>query len=324
MLKMHGSRGGTMEIDQLRYFLKVAERQNFTRAGEDLAITQPALSRAVAKLEQEIGQPIFERQTRKVTLTDAGRLLLSRAEQIVALVDDTLAEITDDGESGNVRVGAIPTIAPFFLPAVLRDFRDQHPRANVQVHEETTDKLLQRCSHGDVDVAVLAAPIERQHLEVEPLFEEELLLVMAAENHLSEKKRIRVADLQGQAFVLLDETHCLSDTIISFCRERSFQPVTVEHTSQLATVGELVALGHGVSLVPQMARKLDGSRRRIYRSLSEPKPMRQIVLVWNPYRFQSRVVERFKECVRCAATDADSTGNNRRGRKPPTARPAKT
>jgi LysR family transcriptional regulator, hydrogen peroxide-inducible genes activator len=304
----------TMEIDQLRYFLKVAERQNFTRAGEELAITQPALSRAIAKLEKEIGQPILERQARKVTLTDAGRLLLARAEQIVALVDDTLAEITDDGESGNVRVGAIPTIAPFFLPAILRDFRDQHPRATVLVYEETTDKLLLRCNHGEIDVAVLAAPIERQHLEVEPLFEEELLLVMSADNRLSEKKQIAVADIQGHAFVLLDETHCLSDTIISFCRQRSFQPVTIEHTSQLATVEELVALGHGVSLIPQMARNLDGSRRRIYRSLRDPKPTRQIVLTWNPYRFQSRVVERFKQCVRHAAMDAPSIGK-RRGRK---------
>lgn len=313
-----------MEIDQLRYFLKVAERQNFTRASEDLSITQPALSRAVAKLESEIGQPIFERQARKVTLTDAGRLLLARAEQIVALVDDTLAEITDDGECGNVRVGAIPTIAPFFLPAILRDFRDQHPRANVQVYEETTDKLLLRCNHGEIDVAVLAAPIERQHLEIEPLFEEELLLVMSADNHLSKKRKIAVTDIQGHAFVLLDETHCLSDTIISFCRQRSFQPVTIEHTSQLATVEELVALGHGVSLIPQMARNLDGSRRRIYRSLGDPRPTRQIVLTWNPYRFQSRVVEHFKQCVRRAAMEAATIGKPRRRQKSTGARPAMT
>src|SRR5262245_33516556 len=123
-------KGPLVEVSQLRYFLKVAERQNFTRAGEELGITQPALSRAIAKLEEEIGQPVFERQTRRVVLTDAGRLLQARAEQILALIDDTLAEITDDGESGRIRVGAIPTIAPYFLPSILREFRDQHPRAN--------------------------------------------------------------------------------------------------------------------------------------------------------------------------------------------------
>jgi LysR family hydrogen peroxide-inducible transcriptional activator len=292
-----------MEISQLRYFLKVAERQNFTRAGEELGITQPALSRAIARLEEEIGQPVFERQTRKVVLTDAGRLMEARARQILAQIDDALAEITDDGESGRIRVGAIPTIAPFFLPGVLRGFRDQHPQAHVVVYEETTDRLLQRCHQGEVDMALLAAPVARQYLEVEPLFDEELLLVLSAGHPLAMKKQVTVADIQGHPFVLLDETHCLSDTIISFCRQRSFQPVSVERTSQLVTVEELVALGHGVSLIPQMARNLDDSDRRIYRSLADPKPTRRIVLVWNPYRFQSRVAERFKECVRESARE---------------------
>src|SRR5262245_6812449 len=143
--------GNQVEISQLRYFLKVADCANFTRAGEELGISQPALSRSIAKLEEEIGQPVFQRQTRNVVLTDAGRLLQSRAEQILGLVDDTLAEISDDGESGRIRVGAIPTIAPFFLPSVLRRFRDLRPRANVIVLEETTDKLLQRCNQGEVD-----------------------------------------------------------------------------------------------------------------------------------------------------------------------------
>jgi len=100
-----------VEISQLRYFLKVAERQNFTKAADDLVVSQPALSRSIAKLEDELGQPVFERQSRSVTLTDAGRLLRARAEQILALIDDTLAEITDDGQAGRIRVGAIPTIA---------------------------------------------------------------------------------------------------------------------------------------------------------------------------------------------------------------------
>jgi LysR family hydrogen peroxide-inducible transcriptional activator len=303
-----------MEISQLRYFLKVAERKNFTRASEDLAMTQPALSRSIAKLEEEIGQPVFERQTRMVMLTDAGRLLQARAEQILGLIDDTLSEITDDGETGRIRVGAIPTIAPYFLPRILRSFRDQHPRANVVVDEETTEKLLQRCNQGEVDVAILAAPISRQYLEVELLFEEQLLLVLPVGHPLGEKKQITVADIHSFPFVLLDETHCLSGTITAFCRNRSFQPVTVERTSQLATVEELVALGHGVSLIPQMARDLDSSDRRIYRALAGPKPARSIVLVWNPYRFQSRVANRFKECVRQVAAQVAGTGSHRRER----------
>ena len=287
-----------MELDQLRYFLKIAELGTFTRAAEELKVTQPALSRSIAKLEEEIGRPVFERQTRKVVLTDAGRLLQARAEQVLALVDYTLAEMTDDGRTGRIRVGAIPTIAPYFLPAVLRMFRDRHPQATVVVYEETTDKLLHNCHQGEIDVALLAAPIPKQYLQVEPLFSEELLLVLPPDHALVEKKQVTAADVQACPFVLLDETHCLSDTIVSFCRQRSFQPLSVERASQLATVEELVSLGHGVSLIPQMARDVDRSDRRAYRSLAGPKPTRQVVMAWNPYRFQSRVLERFKECVR--------------------------
>jgi LysR family hydrogen peroxide-inducible transcriptional activator len=287
-----------MELHQLRYFLKVAERGNFTRAGEDLGVTQPALSRSIAKLEEELGQPLLERQTRRVVLTDAGRLFQSRAEQIVALVEDAVNELTDDGETGRVRVGAIPTIAPYFLPSVLRAFRDECPRAQVAAFEETTDRLLHRCNQGEIDVALLAAPVTAPHLHAEPLFDEELLLVLPAGHPLEGKKQVLLSDLRHHPFVLLDETHCLTEAITAICRQRSFQPVTVEHTSQLATVEELVALGHGVSLIPQMARRHDDSRRRVYRSLGNPRPKRSIVQVWNPYRFSSRLAERFKACVR--------------------------
>lgn len=287
-----------MELSQLRYFLKVAQRRNFTRASEELGLSQPALSRSIAKLEESLGQPLFERQTRSVALTDAGRLFQTRAEQILALVEDAQSELTDDGESGRVRVGAIPTIAPFFLPEVLRKFCDQYPRANVAAFEETTDKLLQRCSQGEIDVALLAAPIATNYLKIEPMFEEELLLVLPAGHRLAEKKHITLANLSEYPFVLLDETHCLSGAIMSFCRQKSFQPVTVQHTSQLAMIEELVALGHGVSLIPEMARRLDTCERRLYRSVSRPTPTRSIVMAWNPYRFQSRLQERFKDCVR--------------------------
>ncbi len=284
-----------MEIDQLRYFLQVAERGNFTRAAEDLAISQPALSRSIQKLEEELGQPVFERKTRSVSLTDAGTLLQARAQQVLSILDDTKAEITDDGQSGRVRVGAIPTIAPYFLPENLRRFSAAFPKATVIVQENTTDRLLKSCTQGEIDLAILALPVPAKYLEVEELFEEELLLVLPPDHPLADKPRIRLADVEPLPFVLLEEAHCLSDNIVSFCRQRSFQPVAVERTSQLAMVQELVSLSHGVSMIPAMARRLDQSDRRVYRSLSRPKPMRTIAVAWNPYRFQSRLLKAFRE-----------------------------
>lgn len=287
-----------MDFDQLRYFLGVAERQNFTRAAEDLAISQPALSRSIQKLEEELGQPVFERKARSLSLTDAGKLLKARARQVLTIIEDTKAEITDDGQRGRVRIGAIPTVAPFFLPEVLRTFSREFPLATLIVQEQTTDALIKCCTQGEIDLAILAMPVPAKYLEVEELFEEELLLVLPPNHPLVNKEKIRLSDVESYPFVLLDEAHCLSDNIASFCRQRSFQPVAVERTSQLAMVQELVSLSHGVSMIPEMARQCDQSDRRVYRSLTGRKPTRTVALVWNPYRFQSRLVKAFCEYLR--------------------------
>lgn len=287
-----------MDLDQLRYFLRVAERQNYTRAAEDLGISQPALSRSIQKLEEELGQPVFERKARSVALTEVGTLLQSRAQQVLTILEDTKAEITDDGQSGRVRLGAIPTVAPYFLPKILKEFSSEYPKATLLVQENTTDELLKACTQGEIDLAILALPISAKYLEIEELFEEELFLVLPPEHPLATKAKVRLSDVEPLPFVLLNEAHCLSDTIVSFCRQRSFQPLAVERTSQLTMVQELVSLAHGVSLIPAMARQLDRSDRRVYRSFAGKKPTRTIAVAWNPYRFQSRLLTHFREKLR--------------------------
>ena len=284
-----------MEFDQLRHFLKVAELQNFTRAAEQAGLSQPALSRSIARLEEELGQPLFERQTRKAALTDTGSLLFDRARQILALVDDAKAEICDDGQSGRIRVAAIPTVAPYFLPEVLFSFQRRFPRAQVIVQEDTTDNLLKKIAEGAIDAARAALPIAAKYVDVAVLFDEELLLVCGRQHPLAEKKSVRAGDIEAYPFVLLGEAHCLSDNVITFCRQKSFHPVSVERTSQLAMVQELVALGHGISLIPAMARARDASSSRVYRSLAGQKPTRTIVAISNPYRYHSKLVRRFQE-----------------------------
>ncbi len=293
-----------MELDQLRHFLKAAELSSFTRAAEAVSLSQPALSRSIARLEEELGQPLFERQTRKIALTDAGKLLQTRAQQILSLVDNTKAEICDDGQTGILRVGAIPTIAPYLLPVLLRRFRDAHSLASVIVQEDTTNNLLKKLAEGVVDIALLALPLSAKYLEVEELFEEQLLLVLCKEHALCAKKQIRLTDIESLPFVLLGEAHCLTDNIVSFCRQKAFHPMSVELTSQLATVQELVSLNHGISLIPAMARVLDTSERRVYRSLSGSAPTRKIVMAFNPYRFQSRLAESFKQLLRTYAGES--------------------
>ena len=166
------------------------------------------------------------------------------------------------------------------------------------MQEDTTENLIKRCSHGEIDLAILALPIIAKYLEVEPLFDEELLLVLPVGHPLAASKSVAIDALDSYPFVMLSEAHCLSDNIATFCRRKSVQPVTVERTSQLTTLQELVTLNHGVSIVPEMARKTDTSDRRIYRSFSGEKPTRTVAMMWNSYRFQSKAVKTLMERLR--------------------------
>lgn len=277
-----------IEILQLEQFVAVARAKNFTRAAAELGLSQSALSRSIRRLEDEVGQPLFERKPREVVLTDLGELLLARAKEILHLVDDTFSLISDAGRNGRVRIGAIPTIAPYLLPGLLESFSAAHPGVSVVVQEDTTEQLVRRCSHGEIDLAILALPIIAKYLEFEALFEEELFLVVPAKHPLARARKVTAESVEDCPFILLNEAHCLSESISSYCRRHAVQPVSVERLSQLATVQELVALDHGVSLVPEMARRLDTDKRRVYRSFTDDRPVRTVAMLWNPYRYQSR------------------------------------
>lgn len=292
-----------MDVDQLKYFQCVAETGSFTEAASIMSLSQSALSRSIQRLEEEFGQPFFERNPRSLELTEAGLLFQRSATQILRIIEDTRAEITDDGETGKIRIGAIPTIAPYFLPDVLKQFASAFPRSSLLVHENTTDELIKRLKQGEVDLAILAEPVTEKHVEVERLMDEELFLLLPPGHPLCRQSRIRLKDVEDEPFVMLDEAHCLSDNIVSFCRQRSVLPVTVERANQLATVQELVALSHGISMIPEMAKRLDRSKRRVYRSFCNPRPTRTIVCVTNPYRFHSRLFREFQQRLRSYAEE---------------------
>ncbi len=286
------------DFQALQHFVVLARTKNFTRAGEELNLSKSALSRAIQKLEEQLGQPLFERKPREVILTSLGEVLLERAKDILKLVEDTFSELSEAGRRGRIRLGTIPTIAPYMLPSLLSSFAEKHADISVIVQEDTTDALIKSCSHGEIDLAILALPIIAKDLEVESLFSEELLLVLPSGHALANTKQITLTDMEAYPFVMLNEAHCLSENISSFCRRQSVQPVTVERTSQLATVQELVALDHGVSIVPAMAREIDVSARRVYRSFHGERPSRTVAMMWNPYRFQSASVKALMEHLR--------------------------
>ena len=287
-----------MEIHQLRYFIKVADLGGFTRAAAACFVAQPSLSQQIIKLEAELGLPLFERLVRRVILTDAGRRLLPIAAQILRLVDEARSQVEGDSEAGRVAVAGPPTVVPYFLTGVLKTFAYDYPRAQVELVEDVTSTIIRKIIDCDVDLAVLPLPIEGGDFEVEPLFEEELFLLLPIGHRLAGRSRITIDQIQGEPFILLNDAHCLTGNALGFCRQKRFQPIITSRVNQLATIQELVSLGQGISMIPAMARHLDTDPRRVYRSLTGDRPTRTIGLVRLAGRKPSHLAERFAMTLR--------------------------
>jgi LysR family hydrogen peroxide-inducible transcriptional activator len=301
-----------MELHQLRYFVAVAQLENFTRAAQKCFVAQPSLSQQIIKLERECGGPLFDRSGRKVRLTDRGRTLFDRAIEILAAVEGAKRALTEDVDAGQLTVGAIPTIAPYLLPPLLKRFLRDYPKTEVTVSENLTEYTIQACLEGDIDVGVLALPISEDQLAIEPLLTEELLLAMAAGHPLAARRRVSMQDVSLERFVLLSETHCLGRQVVSFCKGQSCQPAISCRSAQLLTVQELVAAGNGVSLIPQMAVSADRSQQTKYRSLTGEKPTRTIAMIWRKNRYHGPAVERFIAALRDYAANGRSANGRRK------------
>jgi LysR family transcriptional regulator, hydrogen peroxide-inducible genes activator len=289
-----------MEMHQLRYFAKVAELGNVTRAAEACFVSQPSLSQQLTKLERELGQPLFERLGRGVRLTEAGRLFKIYCDQILSLTEDARTRVADDPDSGRIVLAAIPTIAPYFLPDILTRFARTAPRARIEIVEDTTAHIVRQLADGDVEMAIVALPVVGDHVETRPLFTEELVAVLPSTHPLAKKTKLTLKDLAAEPFVLLNEAHCLTGTAMSFCARHALSPLVTSRSHQLLTVLELVRLGQGVSLIPAMAVPRGADEGRVYRPLAGDTPTRTIAVAWNRMRYQTQLFKRFLQFLESA------------------------
>ena len=284
-----------MELHQLRYFVAVAQTGNFSRAAERCFVSQPSLSQQIQKLERQLKQPLFHRLGRKAVLTDAGRMLLDRAMSILAGVDDAERRLRsgDEAEGARLAIGAIPTIAPYVLPPTLEAFTRKAPHAELIVREDVTSHLVPAVVEGDLDLALVALPLTDSHLESEPLVVEPLLLAVPQGHALATRKRVTVRDLASERFILLSEMHCLAEQVLNFCRAHECQPFIACKSAQITTIQELIALGQGVSLLPDLARRGDDSGRIVYRPLTGEQPQRTVGVIWHKHYFHSPLASKY-------------------------------
>ncbi|WP_229713573.1 LysR substrate-binding domain-containing protein [Streptomyces fuscichromogenes] len=270
-------------LAQLRAFAAVAEHLHFRDAAAAIGMSQPALSGSVAALEETLGVTLLERTTRKVLLSPAGARLAVRARAVLDEVQALLAEAEAVRApfTGVLRLGVIPTVAPYLLPTVLGLVHDRYPDLDLQVHEEQTASLLDGLTAGRLDLLLLAVPLGIPGVVELPLFDEDFVLVTPLGHPLGGRSGIAREALRELNLLLLDEGHCLRDQALDICREAGREDVPVTTTAAgLATLVQLVAGGLGCTLLPHTAVRVETSRSEQLRtgSFAEPAPSRRVAL----------------------------------------------
>ena len=244
-----------MELHQLRYFCAVAEAGSFSRAAELSHVAQPSLSQQILKLEAELGARLFDRLGRSVRLTEAGKTFLPRARAVLRELEAARGDVSEgkDSISGHVTVGVIPTVSPYFLPAILTAFSKHFPDAAVSVVEEITPVLLDRLRAGAIDLAILALPIRGHEFESLPLLTEPLFAALPKKHKLSRRSQVSLHELRKEPFLLLRDGHCFRENAIAACDRARVSPQVVFESGQFSSLLGLVGAGLGISLVPAMA-----------------------------------------------------------------------
>ncbi|MFN7428488.1 MAG: LysR substrate-binding domain-containing protein [bacterium] len=297
-----------MTLTELRYIVALARERHFARAAAACFVSQPTLSVAVKRLEDELGLPLFERGTGEVTTTPIGEQIIAQAQRVLeqATVIHELARSGKDPLSGPLRLAAIHTIAPYLLPLLVRVLVRRAPRMPLILEEGYTHELLERLRHGDIDAAVVALPIHESGLVQRDLYDEPFQVAMPASHSWARHKRIDAARLKEETMLLLGAGHCLRDQVLEVCPEAarfssSAEGIrrTFEGTS-LETIRQMVASGLGITVIPASA--LPAQTRRddliVYRPFQAPAPMRRIVIACRRSYARTAAIDAVANAVR--------------------------
>jgi DNA-binding transcriptional LysR family regulator len=295
-----------MELQQLRYFVAVADSGKFTTAARELHVAQPSVSKQVRKLESELGTILLERRKAGTVLTDAGEILLPWARRVLADVDGARAEVAGLAtlERGRLSIGATPSLSTVLLPRVLAKFHDEHPGVTLNVVEAGSRDLVDRLASGDLDLALVILPVPREELfDTAPLLREELVLAVAKRHPLAKRKVVRVSDLRGVPLVMFRDGYDLRSATIAACEQAGFHPTFAIEGAEMDGVLQMAAAGVGVAVVPSMVVTRGGPLVAV--RLSHPTPSRSVGVAFRRDRHHSRAADAFAERLRASVRERD-------------------
>lgn len=295
-----------LTLKQFRYFEALAREGHFGRAAEACAISQPALSMQIKELEETLGADLFERSARQLRLTGFGEAFAVRVREVLRSVDE-LSDFARSAEGSflsQLRIGIIPTIAPYLLPKIIGHLTHEYPSLDIQIRETQTEKLIQELEEGRLDTAILALPISEPSFSEIELFNEEFVLVR---NMDDEAKPVPDIDtLREMRLLLLEEGHCFRDQALSFCNIRSGLPREGLEGSSLSTLVQMVGAGIGVTLIPEMAVPVETKSADVsIARFKKPKPQRTIGMVWRRTSPMREQLTKVAEIVKRSANVTD-------------------
>ena len=271
-------------IAGLRAFAAIAEKRQFSAAATTLGVSQSTLSQALAALETGLGTQLIERSTRRVLLTAEGTELLPRAQAVIEAVDAFTAAAagSSDPLRAGMRLGLIPTVAPYVLPTVLAGLAEQFPGVTLRVTEDQTERLMTVLREGALDAALIALPADAGGVTAIPIYDEDFVLALPPGHPLSGKRRVPATALADLPLLLLDEGHCLRDQALDVCHKAGVRAELANtRAASLATAVQCVTGGLGVTLIPQSAVPVEATRSRLgLAQFAAPRPGRRIGLVY--------------------------------------------
>ena len=273
-----------MNLRDLRYLVALADTRHFSKAAERCFVSQPTLSAQIKKLEEYLGVQLLERQPRKVTLTDTGSKVVAAARQVLQHCDEiiALARNEHDPLAGKLKLALIPTIGPYLLPLVARRLRKQLPDLQLLLYEYQTQPLLEKLRAGEIDMAILALPVEGEGLETRTLYEEPFTIAVPSVHPLAKKSSVKLDDLSGETLLLLEDGHCLRAQALEVCSRIDVAENEDYRATSLETLRQMVAAGLGITLLPELATHGPfGSGSAVaVRPFARPVPSRTVGAAW--------------------------------------------
>jgi LysR family hydrogen peroxide-inducible transcriptional activator len=297
-----------VNLRDLRYLVALADERHFGRAAERCFVSQPTLSAQIGKLERYLGVTLVERQPKRVSLTPTGAKVVERARRLLqesdAIVE--LAKTDRDPLSGQLRVALIPTVGPYLLPRVAPALSRDLPKLKLLLYEYQTAPLIERLRAGEIDMGILALPVAPiDGLESAVLYEEPFALAMSGSHRLAARRRVTVEDLREETLLLLEDGHCLRDQALEVCSRVDVHEAQDYRATSLETLRQMVAAGHGVTLLPELAIAAPtGTALGLQvRPFVRPPPSRTIGAVWRKSTTRGPAIEAISATVRAALAE---------------------